>query len=150
MKKIVGILVCMLMLVPVFSITVAAEYNGPDIYWKSVKGGKGITAVIKNYGNEIIYDIDYFIWTPGEFIVRGEDTRGTIESLAPGEEITVQAEPYGFGRLNIFRTKGFCYLYMHLEGAGGMTPHGSFFLIIGDIVFMLPKTPAKTIYGADD
>jgi hypothetical protein len=101
-KKILGILVCTLMILPVLSITAIADPNTPDIWCSSIKGGRGIAVKIKNFGNETATNVEWRIRLRGGLIFRGSETTGTIESLAPEEEVTIHVKTFGFGR-HVFR-----------------------------------------------
>ena len=144
MKKRYCIIFCLMLIIPVISLNTEAQ-DGPSVWWTSVKGGKGITAVMKNKGDETVYNITYRIILSGDLIIKNAVTIGTIDVIAPGEEVTITAEPYGFGRvqtgtLDFFPfNKTICFLNLYIDGYGGYGANGLFFFVIGNYVIMLPK-----------
>ncbi len=58
-KKIVGILVCMLMIVPVLATTAAAD-PGPE-FEIELKSGLGVNIIIRNIGDEDAIDIEGWV-----------------------------------------------------------------------------------------
>ena len=107
-KKLIGIFVCMLLFVPVLSVTATADDDHPDVWFSSIKSGRGITVKIKNFGDETYTNIEWGIWLKGECIFRGSETTGKIETLNPGQEVTIRAKVFGFGR-HIFRALSSIY-----------------------------------------
>ena len=57
--QLVGIVMCMLLVIPVFATTVTAD-PGPE-FKIEIKGGFGITAKIKNIGDENAYNVQLLI-----------------------------------------------------------------------------------------
>ena len=91
MKKSVGFLVCMLLIVPVFANTVSADPD-PELEIE-IKGGYGINVEIKNIGDEPLFDI---IWH--EMRVKFLDhsrsgSPGMSTPLPPGESLSYNWRP---------------------------------------------------------
>jgi C1A family cysteine protease len=67
----------------------------------SIKGGIGVSAIIKNSGTTTLTNVSWSILCNGSFIFKGKLTNGTIQSIAPGESKTVTATILGFGKMDI-------------------------------------------------
>ncbi len=72
----------------------------------TIKGGFGVSAVIKNTGTSDVTDVDWTIALDGKMIFVGKNKSGMIDSLAPGESATVKDFVIGFGKTGIAVTAG--------------------------------------------
>jgi len=72
----------------------------------TIKGGLGVSAVIKNTGTTDLANIDWTIDLDGKLIFVGKAKSGTIAALPAGEEITVKDFVVGFGKTGIAVTAG--------------------------------------------
>jgi len=73
----------------------------------TIKGGFGVSAVIKNNGTTALTNVSWSITLDGKLIFVGKTKTGTNFSLAPGAEKTIK-DPFvfGFGKTNIDVTVG--------------------------------------------
>ncbi len=62
-----------------------------------IKGGKGITATIHNTGNAPATNVSWNIVIDGGFIFSEKITTGSNETIAVGENLTIQSAPKGIG-----------------------------------------------------
>jgi len=67
----------------------------------TIKGGLGVSAVIKNTGTEDLTNIDWSITLDGKLIFVGKTNSGTISALGAGKEVTVKDFVIGFGKTGI-------------------------------------------------
>jgi hypothetical protein len=72
----------------------------------TIKGGLGVSAIIKNTGTTDLTDIDWTIDLDGKLIFVGKTKSGTIDALAAGAEVTVKDFVIGFGKTGIAATAG--------------------------------------------
>jgi len=72
----------------------------------TIKGGLGVSAVIKNTGTTDLANIDWTIDLDGTLIFVGKAKSGTIAALAAGEEVVVKDFVIGFGKTGIAVTAG--------------------------------------------
>jgi hypothetical protein len=72
----------------------------------TIKGGLGVSAVIKNNGTTDVTNLSWNIQLGGGIILVGKTKGGTIETLAAGEEQTVRDFVVGLGKLTITVTAG--------------------------------------------
>jgi hypothetical protein len=72
----------------------------------TIKGGLGVSAIIKNTGTTDLTDIDWTIDLDGKLIFVGKTKSGTIDTLAAGAEVTVKDFVIGFGKTGIAVTAG--------------------------------------------
>jgi hypothetical protein len=72
----------------------------------SVKGGFGVSAVIKNTGSTTITNIQWKIKLTGGLIFIGRSQNDIIGSLAPGASTPVKDVVFGFGKTTIDVTAG--------------------------------------------
>ena len=92
MKKILGILVCMLMVIPVLATTVTA-YDEPPLEFPLIRGGFGATIWIKNVVDEEVTDIYWEMEFQDSPMFTEKYFSGTIDSLAPGEIVKIRTGP---------------------------------------------------------
>ena len=71
----------------------------------TVKGGLGVSAVIKNVGTKNLTGLHWNIGLRGGHIFFGKQKSGTVD-IAPGAEITVKDFVFGFGETIITTTAG--------------------------------------------
>jgi hypothetical protein len=138
-KKIIGILVCMILLVVLPGLTSVVGANTldhPNPWLTITKGGRGVHMGIKNFGNETVTNIHWRILfydnygNPDQKILIGRDTSGDILSLAPGEEKLISVNVFGFTSFK-HTTLGFFL--------GGNEFLASMLLVIGPRVLMIPQ-----------
>jgi hypothetical protein len=67
----------------------------------TIKGGLGVSAVVKNTGSTDLTDVDWSIELDGKLIFFGKTKSGTIASLAAGASATVKDFVVGFGKTGI-------------------------------------------------
>jgi len=67
----------------------------------TIKGGLGVSAIIKNTGTTDLTNISWTITLDGKLIFFGKTKPGTIESLPTGESVTVRDFVIGFGKTGI-------------------------------------------------
>jgi hypothetical protein len=72
----------------------------------TIKGGLGVSAVVKNTGAVALNNISYTIDLNGGVILLGKTKTGTIATLGAGEEVTVKDFVFGFGKSVITVTAG--------------------------------------------
>jgi hypothetical protein len=72
----------------------------------TIKGGFGVSAVIKNTGTTDLTNIDWTIALDGKLIFVGKANSGTIAALAAGDSVTVKDFVIGFGKTGIAVTAG--------------------------------------------
>ena len=110
-KKIIGIFLCMLIFVPVFSATVTAS-QGPILELDEIHGGMGLSTSVMNTGEvnatDIIWTIEFkkaFPILGKAFMVKGEYTADLILNIPPGEseEIEVGRLPFDLMGFGLFR-----------------------------------------------
>ena len=74
---------------------------------KNINGGFRASAVIKNNGTAVAYDVNWSIDLDGGLILAGGHTEDIIDKLAPGVTKTIrQSTLYGIGRTTITVTAG--------------------------------------------
>ena len=93
-KKIVGMFVCMLLIIPVLSTTISA---GPELEIVDVKGGWGIRTYIKNIGNETPNKVYFTLEHGGGIFVRLRKHGTAIDPIAPGETDVFWIGPGRYG-----------------------------------------------------
>jgi uncharacterized membrane protein len=71
----------------------------------TIKGGFGISVVVKNTGTEDLTNINWSTLLDGKFIFVGGKS-GTIATLAAGDEVTLKEIVIGFGKTGIIATVG--------------------------------------------
>ncbi|MFA5102544.1 MAG: hypothetical protein WC525_05280 [Candidatus Thermoplasmatota archaeon] len=86
------------------STTFTIQY--PTVLSITLKGGLGVSAVIKNTGTEDLTNIAWSITLDGKLIFVGKTKSGTISALGVGEEVTVKDFVIGFGKTGIEATAG--------------------------------------------
>jgi hypothetical protein len=86
------------------NITTIRIHDNP-IYIESIKGGIGITTIIKNIGTEDIIKLDYSIELLG-LIFYGSVTEQVIDTLRAGEIIKLNILPLGIGSADLLLTVG--------------------------------------------
>ena len=69
---------------------------------ESITGGFGITAVIKNIGNNDINNVEWSISVKGGILIFPKKTSGTIDTLAVGDSKEIKMSLFGLG-LGILR-----------------------------------------------
>jgi hypothetical protein len=138
-KKIIGILVCMVLLAVIPGLTSVVGANTldhPNPWLTITKGGRGVHMGIKNFGNETVTNIHWgivFYDNMGNLDRRiwiGKTTSGNISSLAPGEEKLISVNVFGFTYFK-YTNLGFFL--------GGNEFLASMLLVIGPRVFMIPQ-----------
>jgi hypothetical protein len=138
-KKIIGILVCMLLVVVLPglpSVVGANTLDHPNPWLTITKGGRGVHMGIKNFGNETVTNIHWGIafydlmGNPDRRIWIGTITSGNISSLAPGEEKLISVNVFGFTSFK-HTTLGFFL--------GGNEFLAAMLLVIGPRVLMIPQ-----------
>ena len=67
----------------------------------TIKGGLGVSAIIKNTGTTALVNINWTITLDGKLIFVGKTQSDVIATLAPGESKTVKDFVIGFGKTNI-------------------------------------------------
>jgi hypothetical protein len=67
----------------------------------TIKGGVGVSAIIKNTGTTNLTNLDWTISLDGALIFVGKTKSGTIAYLAPGESVTVKDFVIGLGKTGI-------------------------------------------------
>jgi len=72
----------------------------------TIKGGLGVSAVIKNTGTEDLTNIAWSITLDGKLIFVGKTKSGTISALGVGEEVTVKDFVIGLGPTGIAVSAG--------------------------------------------
>mgnify|MGYP001636547613 CR=1 FL=1 len=72
----------------------------------TIKGGFGVSAVIKNTGTTDLTNIDWTIALDGKLIFVGKANSGTIAALAAGDSVTIKDFVIGFGKTGIAVTAG--------------------------------------------
>ena len=72
----------------------------------TIKGGLGVSVVVKNTGTTDLTNIDWAINLDGKLIFVGKAKSGTIASLAAGDEVTLKDFVIGFGKTGIVATVG--------------------------------------------
>ncbi len=99
MKKIVGILVCMLMIIPVLATTVTAD---PELEAEiEINDGFGVNYKITNIGDEPIDQSSTWVKVRSKLFNRGHlSMRGANEPILPGESYS---EIYIFKLLRFIR-----------------------------------------------
>jgi hypothetical protein len=88
----------------------------------TVKGGMGVSAIIKNTGSSAINDVDWSIALEGGFILKGKNASGTILQIGAGASVTKKLSVFGFGKTTITVTvngvpttkQGFIFLFFVL------------------------------------
>jgi len=65
-----------------------------------IQGGLGITILIKNDGNETLYNLEFGVDVSG-LVLMGRHMEGEISSLPPGISIEVRLFPFGIGYATI-------------------------------------------------
>jgi hypothetical protein len=72
----------------------------------TIKGGLGVSAIIKNTGTTALANISWTITLDGKLIFVGKTQSNVIAALAPGESKTVKDFVIGFGKTNILVDAG--------------------------------------------
>jgi hypothetical protein len=67
----------------------------------SIKGGIGISIILKNNGNENLTHIPWSIGLDGGLIIIGKSSDGILSQLKAGEEKMIQTKILGFGKPQI-------------------------------------------------
>ncbi|HIH29090.1 MAG TPA: hypothetical protein HA260_04735, partial [Thermoplasmata archaeon] len=67
----------------------------------TIKGGFGVSVVVKNTGTANLTDIAWSLNLDGKLIFVGKEKSGTIDALAPGESFTIKDMVVGFGKTGI-------------------------------------------------
>jgi len=67
----------------------------------TIKGGFGVSVVVKNTGTANLTDIAWSLNLDGKLIFVGKAKSGTIDALAPGESFTIKDMVVGFGKTGI-------------------------------------------------
>ncbi len=114
MRKILGFLIFMMLLVTFLSTTNAIEKNEDKmtISLQPMPLYFGVKIVIKNTGNNTISDIDWGLKTEGGIFLRGGLANGSCERLKPDEELIISFNPFfgqnkgprGFGQIEMEAT----------------------------------------------
>ena len=104
--------------------------------------------VIKNFGDNTFNNLEWEIDIYGKFIFSGSETKGVISSIAPGEEITINAHVFGFGRQYFLHGNPMskhlaANMVTRLNGFGDYGIGGFDFLVFGPFVFMFPRYPTE-------
>jgi len=73
---------------------------------KMVKGGIGVSVVIKNNGSTDLLKVPWSIKLDGGFIMKGKLKNGTILKLDAGQERTLKSSVFGIGKTKIMVTAG--------------------------------------------
>ena len=72
-----------------------------------IKGGLGVSAVIKNIGAADLTNVNWSITLDGKLIFIGKTKSNAIPSIAVGKSVTVKDFIFGFGKTGIAVTTGF-------------------------------------------
>lgn len=107
-KKIIGIFVCMLLVVPVLSVTVTAD-DEPELEIEIRWDNKSLTAFIKNVGDGDAYDVNWSFDIEGGFLgFVNYHIGGIIDILPANSETSVENSLFlfGFGPIEITITIG--------------------------------------------
>ena len=72
----------------------------------SVKGGNGVSLVIKNNGTTPITNLPWSIELTGKHVFKGKNASGTIIGLDPGITTTKKDNVIGFGKITIMANVG--------------------------------------------
>jgi hypothetical protein len=84
MRRMIGILICILMTIPIFSITVASEMKAEF----KIGSGYGVQVEMTNTGNEPLFDIIWCSIDGQYFKHRYCMSPGMSEPLQPGESLS--------------------------------------------------------------
>jgi hypothetical protein len=96
-KKLVGILFCMLLVVPVLSVTVVAD-DEPELEIEIRWNKKSLTAFIRNVGDGDAYGVNWSFDIEGGFLGFVDyHIGGVIEILPAGSETSVENSLFLFG-----------------------------------------------------
>jgi hypothetical protein len=96
MKKIIGISICLLLILPIFSMSAVAGPK-PEFEIVGVKGGIGLTVLIKNVGNADAANIKYQIDHGGGLFLRTTKWTGQVLDIPAGETGTLRTGWIRFG-----------------------------------------------------
>ena len=77
----------------VFTIEYALEVT--------IKGGMGVSMIIKNTGASVATDVDWYITLLGGFSLKDKELSGTILQIPAGGQATKKLPVLGFGKTNI-------------------------------------------------
>lgn len=72
----------------------------------TIQGGLGVSATFENTGTTTLSNISWTISLDGALIFFGKTKTGTIETLAPGDSVTVRDFVIGLGKTGILVTTG--------------------------------------------
>jgi hypothetical protein len=72
----------------------------------TIKGGFGVSIVVKNTGDETLTNISWALNLDGKLIFVGKEKSGTIPSLEPGDSETIKDIVVGFGKTGITAVAG--------------------------------------------
>ncbi len=72
----------------------------------TLKGGFGVSMVVKNTGDATLTNISYSLNLDGKLIFVGKSKSGKIASLAPGDSETIKDMVVGFGKTGITAVAG--------------------------------------------
>jgi len=95
-KTSIGILICLLMILSSFSIS-ANERPKPEFEIVEIKGGIGLTVLIKNVGNADASNIAYQIDHGGGLFLRTTKWTGQVLDIPAGETGTLRTGWIRFG-----------------------------------------------------
>jgi len=107
-KKLVGILFCMLLVVPVLSVNVAAD-DEPELEIEIRWDKKSLTAFIRNVGDGDAYDVNWSFDIEGGFLGFVDYHIGGIIDILPADSETSVENSlflFGFGPIEITVTIG--------------------------------------------
>jgi hypothetical protein len=132
-NKIIGILICMLFLIPTTVITVTAEQSEqlkiisdeyPKICIRELNNHyTGIDFTIENIGDAPAENIRWAVYYSGGIILTGKSHKGYVFDLAPHEEKTIHiGETLGFGKTMVVLTVG-------IEDSNSYSEHDTDFML---------------------
>jgi hypothetical protein len=129
-NKIIGILICMLFLIPTTVMTVTAEQpkkisdGYPKIHiWDFKNNFTGLEFTIENIGDAPAENIRWDVYYSGGIIITGKSHTGYVFDLAPHEEKTIHiGETLGFGKTMVVLTIG-------IEDSNSYSEHDTDFML---------------------
>ena len=95
-KKVIGFIVCMLLIIPVISTTISAG-SGPELEIVRIRGGLGIRTYIKNIGNETPSKVYFWLEHGGGIFVRLHKHGTALDPIPPGETDVFWIGPGRYG-----------------------------------------------------